>query len=123
MQRLSNAYERTVHGLTRAIENRVVTEDVFPAVIGALTVFGLGGPQPARQPGPTISLTVLGRVFTATRQHHGGRVVWAVDRRHDTDLLGLLVAEARRQLGREVAELEAVELALAAMRRKVSFAA
>lgn len=116
--RLRNARERTEYGLTRAIENRIAAGEALPFAISGLTVFGYGGASPHHQPGPTISLTVLGRVCTATRQHRDGRVVWAVDERPATaeDLVAQLVAEARRQLGRDVGEAEAVDRALAALR-------
>ena len=113
--RPSNAYERTVHGLTRAIDNRIAAGDIAPMVVGGLTVFGLGGPSPHHQPGPTISLEVRGRTYTATRQHQAGRVVWAVDLRQDLPgdaLLAPLVAAASQLAGQALTEREAVEMAV-----------
>lgn len=125
MARPRNDYERTAHGLTRSIDARLAAGDAFPVVLSGMTVFGYGGPLPHHQPGPTISLTVQDRVFTATRQHKFGRVVWAVDERPADveELVGRLVAEAQRQLGREVTTAEAVELALVALRGETAAAA
>lgn len=109
-------YARTVHALQAVIAGELERGRALPLEVGALTVQGAGGPPAHRQHGPTISLEVAGRVYTATRTMLRGRILWLVDLRVDDSaaaLLAPLVDAARRYQGRADLDVRgALEVAL-----------